>query len=119
MIVTFVCTTGLLITRWLYSGHLPLSNLYESFMFLSWSSSVFHIVLEVRSRDDRWLGAITVPSAKYFRSSGGNATIRNVSTRATISLVNDACKYDIVQLCNPFMWIPSINSSSSDYVRSK
>ena len=63
MIVTFVCTTGLLITRWLYSGHLPLSNLYESFMFLSWSSSVFHIVLEVRSRDDRWLGAITAPSA--------------------------------------------------------
>ena len=27
MIVTFLCTTGLLITRWLYSGHLPLSNL--------------------------------------------------------------------------------------------
>nr|AET49803.1 cytochrome c biogenesis protein [Pinus clausa]AXQ01791.1 cytochrome c biogenesis protein [Pinus contorta] len=63
MIVTFLCTTGLLINRWLYSGHLPLSNLYESFMFLSWSSSVFHILLEVRSRDDRWLGAITAPSA--------------------------------------------------------
>jgi cytochrome c-type biogenesis protein CcsB len=63
MIVTFLCTTGLLITRWLYSGHLPLSNLYESFMFLSWSSSVLHIVLEVWNRDDRWLGAITAPSA--------------------------------------------------------
>jgi ABC-type transport system involved in cytochrome c biogenesis permease subunit len=63
MIVTFLCTTGLLITRWLYSGHLPLSNLYESFMFLSWSSSVLHIVLEVWNQDDRWLGAITAPSA--------------------------------------------------------
>lgn len=63
MIVTFLCTTGLLINRWLYSGHLPLSNLYESFMFLSWSSSVFHILLEVRNPDDRWLGAITAPSA--------------------------------------------------------
>nr|YP_008965083.1 cytochrome c biogenesis protein [Agathis dammara]BAK86756.1 cytochrome c biogenesis protein [Agathis dammara]BAO19767.1 cytochrome c biogenesis protein [Agathis dammara]BCK52040.1 cytochrome c biogenesis protein [Agathis dammara] len=63
MIVTFVCITGLLVTRSLYSGHLPLSNLYESFMFLSWSSSVIHIVLEVRSQDSRWLGAITAPCA--------------------------------------------------------
>jgi cytochrome c-type biogenesis protein CcsB len=62
MIVTFICTTGLLITRCLYLGHLLLSNLYESFMFLSSSSSVLHIVLEVRNRDDRWLGAITAPS---------------------------------------------------------
>eukprot|EP01018_Ginkgo_biloba_P040883 Gb_33050 [translate_table: standard] len=63
MIVISVCITGLLITRWLSSGHLPLSNLYESFMFLSWSSSVIHIVLEVRSQNNRWLGAITAPSA--------------------------------------------------------
>lgn len=73
MIVTFVCTTGLLVTRWLYSGHLPLSNLYESFMFLSWSSSVIHIVLEVRSQKNRGLGAITAPSAMLthgFATSG-------------------------------------------------
>nr|AEQ37170.1 cytochrome c biogenesis protein [Ginkgo biloba] len=63
MIVISVCITGLLITRWLSSGHLPLSILYESFMFLSWSSSVIHIVLEVRSQNIRWLGAITAPSA--------------------------------------------------------
>nr|YP_009648027.1 cytochrome c heme attachment protein [Cycas szechuanensis]QWK46703.1 cytochrome c heme attachment protein [Cycas bifida]UBX38515.1 cytochrome c biogenesis protein [Cycas taiwaniana]QBZ38464.1 cytochrome c heme attachment protein [Cycas szechuanensis]UNV38281.1 cytochrome c biogenesis protein [Cycas szechuanensis]WHS16294.1 cytochrome c heme attachment protein [Cycas bifida] len=73
MIVTFVCTAGLLITRWLYSGHLPLSNLYESFMFLSWSSSVIHIILEVRSQKDRGLGAITAPSTMLthgFATSG-------------------------------------------------
>nr|YP_009240191.1 heme attachment to plastid cytochrome c [Sciadopitys verticillata]AMO00704.1 heme attachment to plastid cytochrome c [Sciadopitys verticillata]BAK86703.1 cytochrome c biogenesis protein [Sciadopitys verticillata]BAW34610.1 cytochrome c biogenesis protein [Sciadopitys verticillata]BCK60779.1 cytochrome c biogenesis protein [Sciadopitys verticillata] len=63
MIITFVCITGVLVTRSLYSGHLPLSNLYESFMFLSWSSSVIHILLEVRNQDTRWLGAITAPSA--------------------------------------------------------
>uniref|UniRef100_A0A8S0XM50 Cytochrome c assembly protein domain-containing protein n=1 Tax=Spirodela intermedia TaxID=51605 RepID=A0A8S0XM50_SPIIN len=27
--------TGLLVIRWIYSGHFPLSNLYESLMFLS------------------------------------------------------------------------------------
>nr|QYB22064.1 cytochrome c heme attachment protein [Phyllocladus trichomanoides]BBF91078.1 cytochrome c biogenesis protein [Phyllocladus aspleniifolius] len=63
MIVTFVCITGLLVTRSLYSGHLPLSNLYESFMFLSWSSSLIHILIEVRSQNTRWLGAITATSA--------------------------------------------------------
>nr|ATL61413.1 cytochrome c biogenesis protein [Plocama pendula] len=44
MIVTFFCLTGLLVTRWIYSGHLPLSDLSESLIFLSWSFSLIHIV---------------------------------------------------------------------------
>uniref|UniRef100_UPI00315CB64D cytochrome c biogenesis protein n=1 Tax=Plantago arborescens TaxID=197793 RepID=UPI00315CB64D len=44
MIITFFCITGLLVTRWIYSGHFPLSNLYESLIFLSWSFSLFQIV---------------------------------------------------------------------------
>lgn len=36
----------LLILRWKESGHFPLSNLYESLMFLSWSFSTFHLILE-------------------------------------------------------------------------
>nr|YP_009379781.1 cytochrome c biogenesis protein [Callitris rhomboidea]BAX56308.1 cytochrome c biogenesis protein [Callitris rhomboidea] len=64
MIVICICITGILVTRSLYSGHLPLSNLYESFMFLSWISSVIHIVIyELRGQDAWWLGAITAPSA--------------------------------------------------------
>ena len=35
MIATFLCITGLLVTRWVYSGHFPLSDLYESLIFLS------------------------------------------------------------------------------------
>nr|YP_007474858.1 cytochrome c biogenesis protein [Taxus mairei]YP_009388064.1 cytochrome c biogenesis protein [Taxus baccata]YP_009576049.1 cytochrome c biogenesis protein [Taxus wallichiana]YP_009578219.1 cytochrome c biogenesis protein [Taxus phytonii]YP_009578465.1 cytochrome c biogenesis protein [Taxus cuspidata]YP_009578547.1 cytochrome c biogenesis protein [Taxus canadensis]YP_009578711.1 cytochrome c biogenesis protein [Taxus calcicola]YP_010744325.1 cytochrome c biogenesis protein [Taxus wallichia len=63
MIVTFICITGVLVTRSFYSGHLPLSNLYESFMFLSWSSCIIHIIIVVRGQDTWWLGAITAPSA--------------------------------------------------------
>nr|QBK36449.1 cytochrome c biogenesis protein [Pseudotaxus chienii] len=63
MIVTFICITGILVIRSLYSGHLPLSNLYESFMFLSWSSCMIHIIIGVRGQDTWWLGAITAPSA--------------------------------------------------------
>ena len=42
MIATFFCLTGLLVTRWIYSGHFPLSDLYESLIFLSWSFSIIH-----------------------------------------------------------------------------
>nr|YP_009117444.1 cytochrome c heme attachment protein [Cupressus sempervirens]AJE70987.1 cytochrome c heme attachment protein [Cupressus sempervirens] len=63
MIVTCICITGVLVSRSLYSGHLPLSNLYESFMFLSWTSSMIHIVIQIRGQYAWWLGAITAPSA--------------------------------------------------------
>jgi len=44
IIVTFFCITGLLVTRWVSSGHFPLSDLYESLIFLSWSFSLIHII---------------------------------------------------------------------------
>nr|AND47956.1 protein involved in cytochrome c biogenesis [Sphagnum aongstroemii] len=62
MVIAYSCVTGFLLNRWIYSGHLPLSNLYESSMFLSWSFSLIHIILEVRS-PNFWLGTITAPSA--------------------------------------------------------
>nr|AUT83134.1 cytochrome c biogenesis protein [Campanula patula] len=44
IITTFFFLTGLLATRWIYSGHFPLSDLYESVIFLSCSFSFIHIV---------------------------------------------------------------------------
>ena len=44
MMATFSCITGLLVTRWIYLQHLPLSNLYESLIFLSWSLSSIHMI---------------------------------------------------------------------------
>lgn len=46
MIGANFCLLSLLILRWKESGHFPLSNLYESLMFLSWSLSTFHLILE-------------------------------------------------------------------------
>uniref|UniRef100_J3KZR3 Cytochrome c assembly protein domain-containing protein n=3 Tax=BOP clade TaxID=359160 RepID=J3KZR3_ORYBR len=34
MIATFFSITGFLVSRWASSGHFPLSNLYESLIFL-------------------------------------------------------------------------------------
>jgi len=36
----------LLTLRWVESGHFPLSNLYESLMFLSWSLTAIHLIIE-------------------------------------------------------------------------
>nr|YP_009166852.1 c-type cytochrome synthesis protein [Viscum crassulae]ALC75152.1 c-type cytochrome synthesis protein [Viscum crassulae] len=43
IIATFICITGLLITRWIDSNHLPLNDLSESLLFLSWNLSVLHM----------------------------------------------------------------------------
>nr|YP_009776276.1 cytochrome c biogenesis protein [Rubia cordifolia]QJA26677.1 cytochrome c biogenesis protein [Rubia cordifolia]UXE31840.1 cytochrome c heme attachment protein [Rubia cordifolia] len=58
MIVTFFCLTGLLVTRWIYSGHFPLSDLSESLIFLSWSFSLIHIVPFLKKKKD-YLSTIT------------------------------------------------------------
>nr|AMK95819.1 cytochrome c heme attachment protein [Gilia brecciarum] len=72
MIVTFFCITGLLVTRWIYSAHFPLSNLYESLIFLSWSFSIIHI-LPYFKRNKNYLSIITAPSTIFtqgFTTSG-------------------------------------------------
>nr|YP_010428432.1 cytochrome c heme attachment protein [Dicranostigma leptopodum]USN94277.1 cytochrome c heme attachment protein [Dicranostigma leptopodum] len=72
MIATFFCITGLLVTRWIYSGHFPLSDLYESLMFLSWGFSIIHMVPKIRNHKNH-LSAITAPSAIFtqgFATSG-------------------------------------------------
>lgn len=58
----YACLTGILLSRWATSGHLPLSNLYESSMFLSWCFCTMHVVLENQNKND-WIGIITAPSA--------------------------------------------------------
>ncbi|TYI30066.1 hypothetical protein ES332_A05G358600v1 [Gossypium tomentosum] len=74
MIVTFFCITGLLVTRWIYLGHFPLSDLYESLIFLSWGFSLIHMVfyLKFKKRKNN-LSVITAPSAIFtqgFATSG-------------------------------------------------
>nr|YP_010019867.1 cytochrome c heme attachment protein [Primula cicutariifolia]WJJ44679.1 cytochrome c heme attachment protein [Primula sp. WZ-2022a]QOJ50997.1 cytochrome c heme attachment protein [Primula cicutariifolia]QPZ50569.1 cytochrome c heme attachment protein [Primula cicutariifolia]USC54640.1 cytochrome c heme attachment protein [Primula cicutariifolia]USG56819.1 cytochrome c heme attachment protein [Primula cicutariifolia] len=72
MIAAFLCITGLLATRCIYSGHFPLSNLYESLIFLSWSFSIIHIVPYFKKKKND-LNTITAPSVLFtqgFATSG-------------------------------------------------
>ncbi|YP_398922.1 cytochrome c biogenesis protein (chloroplast) [Nicotiana tomentosiformis] len=72
IIVTFFCITGLLVTRWISSGHFPLSDLYESLIFLSWSFSLIHIIPYFK-KNVLILSKIIGPSAIFtqgFATSG-------------------------------------------------
>nr|YP_010018593.1 cytochrome c heme attachment protein [Primula gemmifera]QOJ48208.1 cytochrome c heme attachment protein [Primula gemmifera] len=72
MIAIFLCITGLLAIRWISSGHFPLSNLYESLIFLSWSFSIIHIVPYFKKRKNA-LSIITAPNVLFtqgFATSG-------------------------------------------------
>nr|YP_010160971.1 cytochrome c heme attachment protein [Acanthochlamys bracteata]QRH18478.1 cytochrome c heme attachment protein [Acanthochlamys bracteata]QZR91766.1 cytochrome c heme attachment protein [Acanthochlamys bracteata]UQU69473.1 cytochrome c heme attachment protein [Acanthochlamys bracteata] len=77
IIATFLSITGLLVTRWIYSGHFPLSNLYESLIFLSWSFSIIHLIPYLRNPNLRKikndLSTITASSTIFtqgFATSG-------------------------------------------------
>nr|YP_009774249.1 cytochrome c biogenesis protein [Pyrrosia subfurfuracea]QIZ74859.1 cytochrome c biogenesis protein [Pyrrosia subfurfuracea] len=62
MTIAFLCTTEFLVIRWFQTKHLPVSNLYESSMFLSWSFSLLYVILEFRNQNGL-SGPITAPSA--------------------------------------------------------
>nr|AXR94178.1 cytochrome c heme attachment protein [Elaeagnus loureirii]AXR94262.1 cytochrome c heme attachment protein [Elaeagnus loureirii]AXR94346.1 cytochrome c heme attachment protein [Elaeagnus loureirii]AXR94430.1 cytochrome c heme attachment protein [Elaeagnus loureirii] len=76
MMVTFFCITGLLLTRWIYFGHVPLSDLYESLIFLSWSLSIIHLIpfpYFKKQKNCFNLNTITAPSVIFtqgFVTSG-------------------------------------------------
>ena len=72
MIVTFFSSTGLSFIRWIYWKHFPLSDLYESLIFLSWSFYIIHMIPYFKKQKNN-LSAITAPSAIFtqgFVTSG-------------------------------------------------
>ena len=57
----------LLILRWINYSHFPLSNMYESLLFLAWSLTLLQIILEKIS-NNTFLGAILSPLALFTTS---------------------------------------------------
>ena len=83
MITTFFCITGLLIIRWIYSGHLPLSDLYESLIFLSWSFSIIHMVPYLKKKKN-YLSAITAPSAIFIQGFATSGLLTEIHQSAIL-----------------------------------
>lgn len=59
-----------LILRWWESKHFPLSNLYESLLFLSWSLTTGHFIIKENfaKQSELILGSITAPSALFINA---------------------------------------------------
>nr|YP_009422274.1 cytochrome c biogenesis protein [Siphocampylus krauseanus]AQS80615.1 cytochrome c biogenesis protein [Siphocampylus krauseanus] len=76
MIPTFLCLTGLLVTRWIYSGHFPLSDLYESLIFLSWSFSLIHIVGYFKKNKN--LSALTASSTIFTQGFATSSLLSEI-----------------------------------------
>jgi len=64
MIVVNILLVSLLIARWYNSGHFPLSNLYESLLFLSWSFISIQLIVEIFTKNSL-IGIITSPLALF------------------------------------------------------
>ncbi len=66
-LLTFIILTIGIGLRWQESyqmgfGHAPLSNMYESLVFFSWSIVIFYLILELKFKN-RILGAFAIPFA--------------------------------------------------------
>lgn len=52
----------ILCSRWIVAGYFPLSNLYESLLFLTWSLLTIYLYLEYKTKS-KLIGAILIPVA--------------------------------------------------------
>lgn len=55
-----------LLLRWVDSHHFPLSNLYESLLFLSWSLTIGYFLIPTKKGSELMIGAMTAPSALFI-----------------------------------------------------
>jgi cytochrome c-type biogenesis protein CcsB len=62
-----------LFLRWVEQGYFPLSNLYESLIFLSWGISFVHLFVEKKTKS-RLIGAISSPII-FFLSAFSSLTL--------------------------------------------
>ena len=62
MAIANVGLAALLGARWLEAGYFPLSNLYESLLFIAWGITAVHFLAETTSQS-RLVGAFTAPVA--------------------------------------------------------
>ena len=59
----------LLVFRWAEQNHFPLSNLYESLIFLSWSFTTIHIILE-KITNNKIIGIVISPISLFTNAFG-------------------------------------------------
>lgn len=67
VLIVNILLAALLLFRWKVSNHFPLSNLYESLIFLTWGISFVHLYLE-RLDKETYLGVIFSPILLFINA---------------------------------------------------
>ena len=81
IILANISLTLLLLFRWVEQNHFPLSNLYESLIFLSWSFTTIHIVLE-KVTNSKIIGVVISPIS-LFTNAFGNFSLPSEMQKAS------------------------------------
>ena len=77
MVVTNVLLFSLLSFRWLVNGYFPLSNLYESLMFLAWGLTSTSILIENKARIGL-IGSVSSPISLFVVGFAGLSLPENM-----------------------------------------
>ena len=56
-------------SRWIVAGYFPLSNLYESLLFLTWTLLTLYLYIESQTKS-KLIGAILIPVALLINAFG-------------------------------------------------
>jgi len=81
IILANISLAFLLVFRWAEENHFPLSNLYESLIFLSWSFTTIHIVLE-KVTNSQIIGIVISPIS-LFTNAFGNFSLPSEMQKAS------------------------------------
>jgi len=72
-----------LIIRWINNKYFPLSNLYESLLFLTWCITLINIILETKSKS-KLIGAITIPISLFTIAFASISLPQNMKVAAPL-----------------------------------
>ena len=72
------------VLRWIDSHHFPLSNLYESLLFLAWSLTLGHFFVPANVGAEFMIGAITAPSALFVNAFASLSLPTNLKAAAPL-----------------------------------
>nr|AIT94135.1 heme attachment to plastid cytochrome c [Marsupiomonas sp. NIES 1824] len=82
-LVSLIALSSLLILRWYSSGHFPLSNLYESLIFLAWTIQLLFITLEKKTKNFI-VGILLSPTILFIDTFANFALPNNMQTSSTL-----------------------------------
>lgn len=67
LLISTISLFLLLLIRWIETNHFPLSNLYESLIFLSWSLLFVLLLIEIKTKENL-LGVLITPLALFINA---------------------------------------------------